>query len=1120
MEVSFTFAGLPPLLEVVAIRVLPNVPHSWKIKTSPHLEEGLRLQDAADLASKIEYVYCVDEFDNVTMLASEVALLQDLRMRRLASTQQNNASQIPLTAAFFSQQLSTQHQRQKPVLRIRRANANGTGKEDDTGETVLQLVRHLAIEREEQDQPESMNSLSNELQMLEADIQVRYLLPAASYISGFPPESTLHITADSAPESGLEDIAEHTITTFIVGGEPSGLKLFSLSYEFANASQDVFVVDVSEFETIEDLECSIVDEHGGLAASLWTRKSNVAVYDCSDPENEKLVFSKKNIRKNPFVLDDFRICVAEMIAQEKRSQFTLKISVSCPGGGGSREVRDVHTTLQISILQSCHVSRLQFFIPTSNSQQSSATIVDIKQRDDDTCEDIFSLKVIAGQPLPKIAVGLITADGSAFVPEKSSLKVSLSPNSCRESVSLLDFPADSEADMVRQFAIEFLISIKNFNNKHITGKYNLEIRYEENRAKLASLPVEIRKRIAKLQIVVLPASLEILQLDERRISRDVLHSSLDKERCFATSLTATMRDSFRNAIPVHDDMFLVSRIIPAINNGNTNVVAEDLSLNKMYHAAMASGEISGSNNLLIGPPLECENFDLNQELGLIYDPNENINYNDDGLESSQMMHSQIAFSQIVNSQLAGVKRSQPSTNSTPNKARKLSTDGFASNHNDLRVSLATFFNTAGMAVAQRKGCHLGFVFHNLRLRNDNASSNNSSNNSNALLSRFADGQYILQFLLVRIVTNSTSTTENDVFQILHTQEIEFQYCSAATVDFRSRQIVSTGERAQAELDDYRTLREQIRELSDEFHNLLEEINSRVTDAYGQDQSLSLSHNPSSSEFLSLTDVVKDEIQRLEQEVPRPPVRQTKFLRQRLPEEAIGYVVDLAYVVDKRDAEILSWAAGNWIDTIVVQREAVAVDLYQRQQRRAWAYETAGIAVTTSNNSNASENGRRPQLPSLVQIAQEIGGRPRYMLDVLQFDSGREDLRHKLFTNVFQNFILIDTLEQALELRRSLRNKGAPRIPTIYTLSGDRIPSSGQLDPTNRIPNEISAIFGSQDPRLLPKYQSLQKLLVDIEKVKTLRINLTELENRTEGFDVQELEQQVRAAEVERRRLRM
>lgn len=104
LEIAFTLAGLAPLKQIVVIRVQPNAPKAWRIKTSKRIEDGLLMQDPDDLASKLEYVFCVDEFDNVAMLPDEAAVLREVQAESQALSGGTQSFVPPAT--LFSQKFS------------------------------------------------------------------------------------------------------------------------------------------------------------------------------------------------------------------------------------------------------------------------------------------------------------------------------------------------------------------------------------------------------------------------------------------------------------------------------------------------------------------------------------------------------------------------------------------------------------------------------------------------------------------------------------------------------------------------------------------------------------------------------------------------------------------------------------------------------------------------------------------------------------------------------------------------------------------------------------------------------------------------------------------------------
>lgn len=1062
MEISFTLAGSTPLQQILAIRVDANTPTAWKIKTSSQWDEGLLLQNPDDFASKLEYVYCVDEFDNVACLPNERTLLQDLRMKRLSAsgTQTQN-----LSSSLFSEHLLTQQQSQKPVLRIRSAT-----NKNESDDVIIELVRKVAVEEE------SDNNSSSSLNFIsETDMQIRYMPLPGACIVGFAPESTIHITAESAMNSGLEAIADHTVTACIVGGEPASLRLFSLAYDLVgHTTKPSFSMEMSQLEKLEDLEICVLDEHGGPASSLWTRKMSIAIYF-----NESVLYSKKNIRNNPIYLQDFNFSAASFFdCNHNNSPSLVNIAIDVVVGGGinGKEVKKLSTSLEIKFVPSNHVIDLQLFSLSKDIDDSKS---------DGPGE--ASLTLVAGQPLPEIFVGVIAADNKACDIDNSSIKVYLRPTSCRDSVKISDVSEEkclNLSDIIQSncYAAVRAVIINNFNPKQIAGKFTLEARYEESRPTLASLPAELRQKSTKLPIQIVHAEFHTLVLDERRINRDVLHSSLDKENVFSSMLTVQMRDKFRNIIPVDDDHFLVCCIMP---NECQNGLLENI----------CKGTFSSHTSCQeYGPPLAVSNFNVEDSHGLFYDHLVDEN------ETMESPSSQLLSSQ--NEQLSGSKRRLSQSDASdmmPKKIRRVEVFSESKFNKEHRQRIGHLLTAMGAVVAQRHPSGQSFVFENLQLKN-------TIDNS------FLDGPYILRFSLIHIIDESEDVVT------LKEENVPIEYCSAATVEFRSRQIITVGDQAQAELDDYNGIREKKRDLNDELETIVSELQKETTMLAEKDASFpTLAHldKPSIISLNELATTVQKIYQEKAKEDVRSAVKSSKALRHRLPEDAVGYVVDLAYVEDKRDAQVLSWAAGTWMDTVIVHREAVAIDLYRRQQRRAWAFETAG----NFNNSGGNHN-RQKCLPLLERFSHEMGGRPRFMIDVLQFDSCREELRMTLFSHIYQNIILIDTLEHAMDFRREWLRTTNQRAPTIYTLQGDRVPASGLLDPTSKLPSDLQTVFGSQDPKDIFSAHARDKILFEIERCKNILSELTEIESKLRMFDVDDLEQKIRAADVEKRRLRI
>jgi hypothetical protein len=1051
LEISFTLAGVDLLEQAITIRVLPGPPVSWQIKYH-NLNEGVLNNNSEDLSAKVEYVYCVDEFDNNSLLPIDAELVQDrLKMRGLSATgasgHVSTQTQLPMRGPIS--QLTAQQQ--KPILRISRARTDENVPEEDL---ILPLFRHFVHERDE-DNRESIEVDNGE--------EVRYMLPNTAVLSGFPPETTLLITAESAADCGLEYMKEHSVTTFIVGGEPAKLRLFSLAHDIQEICSNKFSISISEFDSFEDLELSILDDFGAVASALWTKKTSMVISACEstcDESNEKItLFSKKNLRRNPSSVDGFALsfrALEKYSSTLRQVPMLISFKVVCQKG---EHCKELSTSLHVRIIPSNHIVDIAFFLP--DIVDNMGTVLQRNYSHSDS-KGILKMNVEAGCTLPAIGLELKFADEQPSIVDKTSMKLSLRPKNCCDSVTLTDFPEN--IGLVNSKSTRFLVNISNFNAKNSIGTYTLDARYDESRPQLSSLPSEFRQRATTMRLGVTSSHFDTLSLDERRLNKVLRHSALSKDRCFATRLDVQLLDKFQNCLDVRDDVFLICRaiLVESTNDSISTLLQRFIS--------------DGLSDYPRCPPLETSNFDLNQHTELFYDTSmsQGVDDNNELTQSSQA------------GVLSGSKRSHPSP--TRGSPIKRSRGNVESNTSVLHreINLVSLLQRIGAVVAQRRISSKKLLFENLQLCN--------------VESNYPDGKYALRFSLIRETVGTLET--------MFEKDVEFSYYSAETMELKSRQIVDLGERAKAELDAFRNLKEKRRDMYDEFQSLVSDLQIQSVEL--NLGSLTLSQSPTLEELHNLSRHVTVELNRLETVSARPAIRQTSYLRQRLPVDDFGYVVDLGYVANQRDAELLSWAAGTWMDTIVVQRESVAVDLFRRQQLRSFAFEMAGpIGIN-----------QRVTLPSLDQFCEEVGCRPRYMYDIIELDVDREDLRSRLFWHIFQNCILVETLEHALELRKAwVRSREARSIPMIYTLDGNKVPSSGQLDPTDKIPVEMKAVFGSQDSKSSLIYQFYKSALSDIERICTLLIELDELDGKLHEFDSEKLEEQIVAADIERRRLK-
>jgi len=237
--------------------------------------------------------------------------------------------------------------------------------------------------------------------------------------------------------------------------------------------------------------------------------------------------------------------------------------------------------------------------------------------------------------------------------------------------------------------------------------------------------------------------------------------------------------------------------------------------------------------------------------------------------------------------------------------------------------------------------------------------------------------------------------------------------------------------------------------------------------------------------------------------------------------SVGLVVDLAFVDNLVEARILSWAAGTYIDALVVDTSAVSTELYKKGVK-VWALDQ----IVPFKVRDAASNGDRPRnAEELAKKALPLeephmgfnadrsrvrpSGNPRYMVNLIQLNSEYEHLRDSVFFAVFGRSLLFDDMESASEYRTFLVRKGA-YPPPIFSLSGEKFLSQGVLDPkAGKIPKELQFVFGEQDPTRSADYHTLQleaDMVQDLLQLVAQRATVKEV---LESCDINQLDLRIR-----------
>lgn len=1075
MEITFTLAKLE-LKATVQVRVRAGPPRKWKILTQEGFDKGLLLNSAEDLQAKFLCVLPVDAYGNETdHIDSSLtqASTASRPLMRFASSAQNKESHAPAHEIHFT-------------LKRKRIVMPGS-----------QVPR------------------------------IAYLLPETAMLTGFAPETVLRITAESSVTEGAEEpesIEECELLSKIVGADPATLSLSSNHFELISVD-NVFLLELSPFEACDDLEISVLDENGGIASSNWTKKMTLSLFhitqnslhnNSNDNDREKspasALFSKKGLRTNPLKLD-FAISVQSLGGLEalstQLSQQARQLAASQHTGGGSRdlfvridleccagkETKQLSATLQLAIVRSNHVIGLVFRSydvskPLPPAPEASDAMDVVKTEEDDAAKGVaedalirfngtdFELDLVAGDPLPGLLLHTVTADGAAYKADRSHVKATLKPTHCRDLVRVVD----------RSDCHALEIAVQNFK-QHLADTFRLECKYEEKRANLQSMPAQLRHVSAALNIRVHPNVLQGLRLDEKKIAKEMLHALPEKDRTFARQLTLAAVDAYNNPVSWAEDEEL--RLLCYIEHVNADVDGRKPLPLLEGGGDLRSGMDSDSDSEGQQMETERDTSDIDSE-----SPS-------DDSDVETMLQRRKSDAAGGGSQKR--KRADGSGSASKTKRPKNTSLESAASRQGLRAEIELQELVVQLQAVQARVTKTRlFSFATLRLANPAEISTASQAQTQP-----EDGDYRLVFRLVRLL-GGRQHLQSDVAR----REVLFHYSSRRTVEFESRRIISAGETALHELNSIRSIEQEKRTKEDALNVLRNDSGSSeaVLKLLGRGPSATVAQELEVIEQNSSRSLQQMELQA---EHTRPAKRESRFVRNHLPEGALGFVVDLACVAEENEAQILAWAAGNWLDTIVAANRDQAVALYKKSQR-AWAPDTGTIHhLLNSSGSSSSGPSRHHSLQDL-----QVGGNPRYMVDILQLDADREGLRNTLFQLVFQNMVLIDTLDDALILRQRLKERGQ-RHPTIYTLTGDRIPSSGLLDPTMRPPTSFQCVFGAQDVRKGALYAKTQRLLQDAQRAAELCREIAELQAQLpDDGRRSELERAVRTGEAEKRRLRI
>jgi hypothetical protein len=210
-------------------------------------------------------------------------------------------------------------------------------------------------------------------------------------------------------------------------------------------------------------------------------------------------------------------------------------------------------------------------------------------------------------------------------------------------------------------------------------------------------------------------------------------------------------------------------------------------------------------------------------------------------------------------------------------------------------------------------------------------------------------------------------------------------------------------------------------------------------------------------------------------------------------QLVGCPVDLAYVNDKDEALILSWASSNYLDALVFRDTDTASILYRQSNLKTLALDQTQPYRVGNSRSRNEEELRSCLLP-LPPLEGYNGPPPRYMINMLKLDSANENLRDSLFWHMFSNTLLFDDFASATTYRKILVQQRR-LTPSMYTLTGERLMKDALFTPGNKIPKNLSNVYGEQNLSTTDDYNVCLRDLKQLEALIPLLETREELQAR-------------------------
>jgi hypothetical protein len=140
---------------------------------------------------------------------------------------------------------------------------------------------------------------------------------------------------------------------------------------------------------------------------------------------------------------------------------------------------------------------------------------------------------------------------------------------------------------------------------------------------------------------------------------------------------------------------------------------------------------------------------------------------------------------------------------------------------------------------------------------------------------------------------------------------------------------------------------------------------------------------------------------------------------------LGKVVDLCCVASSV-SHILSFSAKDYLDAVVWKKKSQLIENIYKEN-----YHISAQSICLEDTAAHGKNYL--SLPSLNKIP----GNPKYLIDYVECS---EEIKDQLFRSIFQDHIIIDTLENA-RMYHDLCYKNGERCPTLFTYDGYKILAS-------------------------------------------------------------------------------